>query len=258
MQAWEETHADLCSRQRDEGQFFGFKEVGEAHLERYTRFLFVPTVRDASEDAAEGKGTVLSDIMDLVVRSVLAQREDVKRLQEDTQKRYDEIMDPLRLAELQTLARDLSDTLKVYVPDASAHSTYNLDRPTAIFRNLQIPVYVVWDSDYGGEETKPEENHRLLRLFNQPIEDWPENVTSQFACFKRTLRDTLRTEIGQQLFDETFEACCERLCLGKKKDAYKNPMVIQEIIGEAQRQNKSSGTLNKIISQIVALRDSGA
>lgn len=63
LQMWEESHPDQCSRQRDEGQFFGFKEVDEAHLERYTRFLFIPAVRDASEDAAEGKSTVLSNII---------------------------------------------------------------------------------------------------------------------------------------------------------------------------------------------------
>lgn len=59
LEAWESEHPDECSMGRDDGQFFGFKEVGQAHLERYTRVLFIPAVRDASEDAAEGRGTVL-------------------------------------------------------------------------------------------------------------------------------------------------------------------------------------------------------
>jgi predicted ATP-dependent endonuclease of OLD family len=42
----------------------------------------------------------------------------------------------------------------------------NLDRPAAIFRQLQIPVYVVWDGDDGDKDAKPEDNHRLLRLMN--------------------------------------------------------------------------------------------
>jgi predicted ATP-dependent endonuclease of OLD family len=56
LKEWEQSHPDSCTRQRDEGQFFGFKELGKAHLERYTKFLLIPAVRDASEDAAEGKG----------------------------------------------------------------------------------------------------------------------------------------------------------------------------------------------------------
>ena len=429
LQTWEESHPDQCLRRRDEGQFFGFKEVGEAHLERFTRFIPIPAVRDASEDAAEGKGTPLTEIMDLVVRSVLAQRKEIIELQEGTQKQYEQIVDPTKLAELQTLERGLSDTLKTYVPDAGVKLTWltgavieipmpradiklvedeypssvertghglqrafiltmlqhlavaqapvqedmgdkenemdevpaeqpslkvpnlimgieepelyqhpnrqrhlskiiekadgkpegtytgktleprlqtlmtpwmnegffadvavlvegeedraailgvatameydlesrgisvipcmgknNLDRPTAIFSKLQIPVYVIWDSDYEGKNAKPEDNHRLLRLFDQPIEDWPENVTEQFACFKRTLSDTLRTEIGDHLYDDTLEACCKRLCLTRKKDAVKNPQAIQEIIKEAQKQGKSSKTLGNIISKIVALR----
>lgn len=56
--------------------------------------------------------------MDLVVRSVLAQRKEIIELQEGTQKQYEQIVDPTKLAELQTLEQDLSDTLKTYVPDA--------------------------------------------------------------------------------------------------------------------------------------------
>lgn len=497
LQAWEESHPNQCSRQRDEGQFFGFKEVGEARLERFTRFISVPAVRDASEDAAEGRGTPLTEIMDLVVRGVLAQRKEIIELQKTTQNQYEQIVDPTKLVELQTLERDLSNTLKTYVPDAgvnltwltgdvidipmpkadiklvedeypssvertghglqrafiltmlqhlavaqlpaqeetdekqtetgeistdesalripnliigieepelyqhpnrqrhlskillklatgsikgvadctqviySTHSplfvdikrfnkvralrkvrvetnrpkqtkvnyttfdevariiekadgkpegTYtgstleprlqtlmtpwmsegffadvavlvegpedraailgvatalghdfesmgisvipcmgkrNLDRPTAIFRGLQIPVYVIWDSDYGNKEAKAEDNHRLLKLFDQPIEDWPEKVTEQFACFKRTLNETLRTEIGKELCNDTLEACCQDLCLGKKH-AVKNPQVIQEIINEARKQEKSSTTLEQVISQIVALRKTEA
>lgn len=497
LQAWEESRPDQCVPRRDEGQFFGFKEVGEAHLERFTRFIPIPAVRDASEDATEGRGTPLTEIMDLVVRSALTQRKEIIELQEGTKKQYEQIVDPAKLEELQTLEQDLSNTLKTYVPDAgvkltwltgdvinipmpradiklvedeypssvertghglqrafiltmlqhlavaqspiqedmdekqtetieiskaessrripnliigveepelyqhpnrqrylskillklatgsikgvadctqiiySTHSplfvdikwidkiralhkvreetnkpkqtkviyttldevakiiekadgkpegTYtgktlesrlqtlmtpwmnegffadvallvegeedraaiigvatalghdlesmgisvipcmgknNLDKPTAIFTKLQIPVYVIWDSDYGNKDAKPEDNHRLLRLFDQPIEDWPEKVTEQFACFKQTLNKTLRTEIGEQLFDSSLDMFCERLCLDKKKYAVKNPQVIQEIISEARKQEKRSATLEKIISHIVALRQPG-
>lgn len=495
LQAWEQSHADECLRRRDDGQFFGFTPVGQVRLERFTRFIPVPAVRDASEDAAEGRGATLTQIMDLVVRSVLAERKEIAGLRESTQEQYEEIVDPTKLEELQALQQNLSSTLKTYVPDSgvrlawlsgdiidipmpraeiklvedeyeapvertghglqrafiltmlqhlavaqspvqegiepeqgdipetgsfvttpnlilgieepelyqhpnrqrhlcrilmklamgtirgvaehtqiiySTHSpllvdirwvekvrvlrkvraeadkpretrvtctnldevakiiekadgkpegTYtaqtleprlrtlmtpwmnegffadvavlvegeedraavlgvaaalghdpeslgisvipcmgknNLDRPTAIFRKLGIPVYVVWDGDYGDENAKPQENHRLLRLFDEPIEDWPERVTQQFACFKRTLHHTMQTEIGERLFDSSLRTCCERLCLGRRKDAVKNPQVMQEVIEQAQREGASSKTLEKIIGNVLALkRDQG-
>lgn len=119
LQKWEEQHPDALERIKDGGQFFGFKEVGSARLERFTHFLFVPAVRDAAEDAVEGRGSVLTDLMDLVVRSVLAQRQGLGELRRDTQEQYEKLVDPANLAELDTLAGELTGTLQTYVPDAA-------------------------------------------------------------------------------------------------------------------------------------------
>ena len=496
LQDWETSHPDQCLRQRDDGQFFGFKEIGEAHLERFTRFLPIPAVRDASEDAEEGRGRALTEIMDLVVRSVLAQRKEILELQEGTRKKYGQLVDPLKLAELQTLEKSLTDTLKTYVPDAGVKLTWipgeaieipmpkadiklledgfpstvertghglqrafiltmlqhlavaqapiqhvsgdeqidiveddvaisppktpnliigieepelyqhpnrqrhlskilmelasgsikgvadctqivytthsplfvdikrinntrvlrkfraeenkpkqtkiifstldniakiiekadgkpdgtytgktleprlrtlmtpwmnegffadvavlvegeedraaiigvseakghnfeslgisvipcmgksNLIKPSAIFSNLNIPIYLIWDSDYGNSETNLEDNHRLLRIFNQTVEDWPEKIANRFACFKTTLAKVLCAEIGDELFDQRLNSLCQDLAISKKKDAKKNPKIIEEIIKEAASQGKSSKTLEEIISKIVSLKTS--
>jgi len=488
LAAWEISNPSLCVRRRDDGQFFGFKEVGGAHLERYTRFLFIPAVREAAEDAAEGRGSVLTDIMNLVVRSVLSQKEEIRLLQEETQKSYEKIFDPSNISELQNLSSQLTATLKTYVPDASVelrwiygknleiplpsadvklvedeypssvsrtghglqrafiltmlqhlalaqasipetseetaeetpmpkmpnlilgieepelyqhpnrqrhlskillklaeggisgvaektqilysthsplfvdidrfrnlrllrkelgdegkpkrtkvlstslneiahiieqaddkpdgtytgetleprllsimtpwmnegffadvavlvegtedraavlgaaqmkgydfesagitvipcHGKNNLDRPIAIFRKLQIPIYAIWDSDEGEKDANPQDNHRLLRLLGHPVEDWPNTITNQFACFKCNMTKMLCDEIGQELYDGTLDSCCVRLCLGKRKHAVKNPMVIKEILGEANKVGKSCESLNQIVTQIVTLRE---
>lgn len=117
LKQWEAEHPDRCIRQRDDGQFFGFTEVGHGYLGKFTRFLFIPAVRDASEDSAEGRGSVLTALMDLVVRSVVANKEAVTKLKEETQKKYIEIMDPANLEELTTLADKMTKTLSTFVPN---------------------------------------------------------------------------------------------------------------------------------------------
>ena len=62
--------------------------------------------------------------MDLVVRSVLAQRKEIIELQEETQKQYTKIVDPKKLEELQRLEKELNDTLKTFVPDAGVKLTW--------------------------------------------------------------------------------------------------------------------------------------
>ena len=39
----------------------------------------------------------------------------------------------------------------------------SIDRPATIFRQLGIPVYLIWDADKEANDAKPEDNHRLLR-----------------------------------------------------------------------------------------------
>lgn len=118
LKQWEADNPDRCTRQRDDGQFFGFKEVGRGYLGRFTRFLFIPAVRDASDDTAEGRGSVLTVLMDLVVLSVLANKKEVIKLREETQEQYREIMDPTKLTELTALADQMTSTLQTFVPDA--------------------------------------------------------------------------------------------------------------------------------------------
>lgn len=132
LRKWEQANPDQCERRRDDGQFFGFKEVGEARLERYTRFILIPAVRDASEEASEGRGSILSGIMDLVVRNALAQRDEYIKLCEETQCRYDEIMDPDKLPELKTLATQLTENLRNYVSDTAVHILWEKGEGLAI------------------------------------------------------------------------------------------------------------------------------
>lgn len=486
---WESEHADLCVRDRDEGQFFGFKEVAQGYLGRYTRFLYIPAVRDASDDSIDAKSSVFASLMDLVVRSVLASKADLRELQETTQARFKEIMDPANLTELNTLAEDMTKTLRTFVPEAridllwqvlsdvtlplpqadikliedgysspinrtghglqrafiltmlqhlvmaraaaeaiakqreeeqaeagteedqklpdlviaieepeiyqhpnrqrhlanifmklaegktpgvaektqiiySTHAPLfvgidrinqlrvlrkmsnepepkitriistdtdkvaeeiwkangepgpkytgatllphlqalmtpwmsegffadvavlvegeddraailgvarskgidlesagfavipcggktSLDRPTTIFRQLGIPVYLIWDGDKGASDPKPEQNRVLLRLIGDTVEDWPSRITNDFACFEENLEKTLSSEIGDEHFNDFLAECQSYYCIAKKRHAIKNPVVISDIIVKAQKVGKNSPTLDAILEKIL-------
>jgi hypothetical protein len=490
LRQWESQHPTLCTRQRDEGQFFGFKEVAQGYLGRFTKFLFIPAVRNASDDTSEGKGSVLTSLMDLVVRSVVANKEELIKLKEDTQQKYQEILDPSQLTELSNLQDQLTDTLKTFVPDAkvelkwlplseisvplpqadvkliedgysstvsrtghglqrafiltmlqhlalaqtlatasqkvqdetgqpqrlsalpnlvlaieepelyqhpnrqrhlatilqqlatgktpgvadktqiiyATHSPLfvgidrieqirllrkvsngpdlpkitkiisttldnvanevwksdgqpqtqytgttllprlqtimtpwmsegffadvavlvegeddraavlgaakardidlesngfsvipcggktNLDRPTIIFRQLGIPVYVIWDADKGDKDAKPKDNHRLLRLFNYEVTDWPMMIQNSFACFEKNLESNIESELGSEVFRNLLTDCQNSFCIPKKKHAIKNPFVVSTILREAHKQGKNSTSLNLIIDKICALK----
>jgi len=121
---WESSNPTLCVSSRDDGRFFGFSSVGEGYLGRFSRFLFIPAVRDAATDAAEGRGSALTDLMDMVVRSVIAQKTEVQQLRAETQRQYEQLLSPENLTELGKLSTDLTSTLQTFVPTASVDLTW--------------------------------------------------------------------------------------------------------------------------------------
>ena len=143
LDEWEMQNSELCKPLRDDGQFFGFTQVGQGYLGRYTKFIHVPAVRDAQEDATEKRGSSVTEVMDLVVRSALARRVEVEEFRQRTQNQYQAIMNPTNLTELDELAHNLSRTLQSYVPDAkvllqwSELSDITIPMPQAVVKLLE-------------------------------------------------------------------------------------------------------------------------
>lgn len=485
LKAWETNNSDKCMRNRDDGNFFGFKGVAQGYLGKFTRFLFVPAVRDANDDTVEGKGSVFTELMNLVVRSSLATNQELQKLKQDTQLKYTEILDPAKLKELSTLATEMTATLKTFAPGAgidlqwmslsdvdipmpeaevkliedgyassvircghglqrafiltmlqhlsaaknktdettaqeagkpidipdlviaieepelyqhpsrqrhlskilyqlsdgkipgvakrtqiiqATHSPLfiridyvhkirlfrkyqneenkpkvtkivftdldriaeniwkadgqpgekysgqtllprlqsimtpwmsegffadvtvlvegeddraailgiaetmgydleslgfaiipcggktSLDRPAEIFRQLNIPIFLIWDSDQGQDGAKASDNHRLLRLLGETVTDWPAEVKDNYGCFERNMETTLCQEIGEENFNKWLDECQKDFSIPKKKHAVKNPIVIASLIKKAKENGKTSQTLEKIVTNIVKCR----
>ena len=161
LKKWEKDHVNECERLRDDGQFFGFTEVGQGYLGRYTRFILVPAVRDASDDATEKKGSCVTEIMDLVVRSVLANRSEITDFRNETQTKYRDLLDPSKLTELSTLQDILSQTLKCYAPDASV----SLKWTDLAEINVPLPEAQVKLLEDGYESSVQRTGHGLQRAF---------------------------------------------------------------------------------------------
>ena len=487
---WENQNPEKCQLMQDDGQFFGFTQVFQGYLGKYTRFLRVPAVRDAQEDATEKRGSCVTEIMDLVVRSRLENRKDLVDFKQQTQSRYRELLEPEKLHELNALQEGLSNTLCSYAPEASVllewsdlsdisiplpqvhiklvedgyesdvertghglqrafivtllqhlvaaretapgveegnpsenpvqgtsetdlpslvlaieepelyqhpsrqrhlasvlsalsgepirgvasqtqvlYTTHSplfvgldrfsqirvvrkydnkarpkitrlkradmstvaeelgkasdaqkseytaetllprlqaimtpwvnegffadtvvlvegesdraailgmakilqkdfdgtgivvvpcdgknsLDRPLVIFRQLDIPVYVVWDGDRGGKDAKaPEDNRRLLRLLGRSLADWPNYVEGDSACFDGDLEKTLEAELGEEFFAQNLDAIGTELGMTRKRSR-KNAVVLQRLLEEADSAGLSCPSLKSIVENIVAL-----
>ena len=88
MIKWENDHPDKLILGADDGQFFGFQNASRGALQRFTSFVFVPAVRDASADAADAKNSAIGRLLEIIVRSSILQRSDIAKFNEDVNLRY--------------------------------------------------------------------------------------------------------------------------------------------------------------------------
>lgn len=181
MHHWELAHGDRCTRQRDEGQFFGFTEVGHGYLGRFTRLVTIPAVRDAAEDASEGRGRPITEILDLVVRATLASHEEITKLKHEAQKQYDDVMAEGAAKELDGLENQLTETLQTYVPDAAV----DLQWITEGGVEISMPKADVRLVEHGYPTAVARTGHGLQRAFIltmlqhlTAIQSWPAGSES--------------------------------------------------------------------------------
>lgn len=134
MEKWESDHPAECELSRDDGQFLGFTNVARGSLEKYISFVFVPAVRDAQADAMDGKGSVVNQLIELLVRNVLNQKKAIVEWREKASQEYQELTKPENMGELTELSSDLDKTLKHFYSDAGINLSW---MPT---EELQVPL----------------------------------------------------------------------------------------------------------------------
>ena len=137
----------------------------------------------------------------------------------------------------------------------SCNGKSSIDRPALIFKSLGIPTYIVWDGDKGSTDAKSSENHTMLRLVDESVEDFPQTQVKQnFACFEINLETTIKNEIGSSEFDNLLELSQSLFGFPRKNQALKNPFIISDVLSKAKANGHISASLEEIVNQIVKLK----
>ena len=116
MDEYEASHPALLETFETPQQFLGPRNIGGGKLDKYTKFVLIPAVRDAAAEV-DRKGVILQLIDVLVARSV-NKRPDVRKLNEEFEKRVKEVYSAENLEELGKLAGIITGLLAQYAPGA--------------------------------------------------------------------------------------------------------------------------------------------
>lgn len=129
----------------------------------------------------------------------------------------------------------------------------NLLRPAATFKQLGIPVYLIWDSDTSESENKL--NASFLRFIERNEDIASGFVENYGACFKDKIETTLISEIGEELYTYLLKEECDNFEINTD-DGSKNAVIAKNIIVKAKEKSAEAKSINDIVSKILNLRES--
>ncbi len=161
MLNWEANHPDRLVLLPDDGQFFGFQNNSRGKLQRYTSFVFIPAVREASADAADGKTSVIGKLLELLVRSRILQRPDVQAFKVQMTEAYQALVSANNMPELGVLAGTLTADLRGLYQDAEVSLNWREIGEMPV--PLPMADVFLKDDGFGGPVDR--QGHGLQRAF---------------------------------------------------------------------------------------------
>jgi len=120
MTDYEANHPELMEPIEREEQFFGPRNIGGGKLDKFTKFVLVPAVREASDEVSGKKGAIYQ-ILDMIVLRKINAREDVQKFKSEFGERVKELYSSENLTELSELGNSISQTLKKFAPGSQLY-----------------------------------------------------------------------------------------------------------------------------------------
>lgn len=158
---WESNHPDQLVLLPDDGQFFGFQNNSRGKLQRHTSFVFIPAVREAAADAADGKTSVIGKLLELLVRSQILQRPDVLAFKAQMTEAYQALVSAENMPELGALAGTLTTDLQGLYQDAEVSLNWREIGEMPV--PLPMADVFLKDDGFGGPVDR--QGHGLQRAF---------------------------------------------------------------------------------------------
>jgi predicted ATP-binding protein involved in virulence len=162
LREYESAHAGDCVEIPSEDQFYGVSK-GVNRLEKHIQWVFVPAVKDASDEQIEAKKTALGKLLERTVRTKVAFNEPLEKLRSDAGEKYQKILD-----EQQAALTDLSDSLSRRLgewahPDTNVKLEWHNDEQTAIKIAEPLAQIIAGEGQFKGKLARF--GHGLQRSF---------------------------------------------------------------------------------------------
>ena len=112
LRDYEEKHENLCTLERSDDKFYGASKGG-GKLEPFVQWVYLPAVKDASEEAEEAGTTALGKLLQRTVRQKVNFDDALEELRQKTRKEYDALLEKEQ-STLEELSKNLAKRLAAF------------------------------------------------------------------------------------------------------------------------------------------------
>jgi putative ATP-dependent endonuclease of OLD family len=131
MNEYEADHAGLAEPIEREEQFFGPKNIGGGKLDKFTKYVLIPAVREASDEVTGRKGAIYQ-LLDMIVLRKVNARKDVQQFKSEFEDRIKKLYSSENLTELPELAASISKTLERFAPGSMLNLGWGEVKPPEV------------------------------------------------------------------------------------------------------------------------------
>ncbi len=129
----------------------------------------------------------------------------------------------------------------------------NLHAPLAMFKELGVRTYVVWDGD-NNKESEKKNNACLLSLLGMPRDEidagaWLGAITPDFACCEADMECMLRSDMGEEIHAPLAVRFRREYGLSGRSD--KKPLLAYLMMREMEQRGMRPERLGRIVEAIL-------
>jgi len=159
MVLYEAEHSELKQPVEKEEQFFGPRNIGGGKLDKYTKYVLVPAIREVEDEISDKKGTSLYQLLDLIVYRQVNGREDIRTFKERFESELKILYSSENLKELPKLGESITKTLSKFSPGAKLNLNWDELKPPEL--PLPKATATLVDDDFEGDISR--KGHGLQR-----------------------------------------------------------------------------------------------
>ena len=135
----------------------------------------------------------------------------------------------------------------------------NLDRPALIFQDLEIPVYLIFDTDSNCAPKDLEGNEKTNKILKEIMGEtnldnpFDTKIEGNYASLNPTMTKVIKNTVGDALYTHIMDELKEQYGFTKDKDCRKNYIVMTQFIKKVYDSGENIPEIEEIIQKIYDL-----